>query len=139
MKALSLTQPWATLVALKWKRVETRSWQTRHTGRIAIHAAKGFPKDCKLFAEEERMLGRVPATLPLGAIVAVATLQGCRRTEDVAHQLGALERRLGDYTPGRYAWFLSDITELAEPVPCRGALSLWEVPAEVEAQFRFPK
>lgn len=39
MKALTLWQPWASLVALGVKRIETRSWSTRYRGRIAIHAA----------------------------------------------------------------------------------------------------
>jgi hypothetical protein len=42
MKALSLTQPWATLVVTGEKEVETRSWRTNHSGMIAIHASKGF-------------------------------------------------------------------------------------------------
>lgn len=43
MKALSMTQPWATLVAIGAKRIETRSWGTRYRGPLAIHAAKDFP------------------------------------------------------------------------------------------------
>lgn len=43
IRGLSLTQPWATLVAIDAKKVETRSWGTRYRGRVAIHAAKGFP------------------------------------------------------------------------------------------------
>jgi hypothetical protein len=44
MKVLTLTQPWATLVAIGAKRIETRSWSTNYRGPLAIHAAKGFPK-----------------------------------------------------------------------------------------------
>jgi len=33
----------------------------------------------------------------------------------------------GDYTPGRWAWYLSDVKPLAVPVPARGSLGLWEV------------
>ena len=43
MKALTLTQPWASLVAIGAKRIETRSWSTPYRGLLAIHAAKGFP------------------------------------------------------------------------------------------------
>lgn len=39
MKALSLRQPWASLVALGVKTVETRSWSTSYRGPLAIHAA----------------------------------------------------------------------------------------------------
>ncbi len=40
MKVLTLTQPWATLVAIGAKRIETRSWKTNYRGKLAIHAAK---------------------------------------------------------------------------------------------------
>lgn len=39
MKALTLWQPWASLVALGVKTVETRSWSTPYRGPLAIHAA----------------------------------------------------------------------------------------------------
>ena len=68
MKALTLTPPWATLVALGHKRVETRSWRTQSRGPLAIHAAKGFPTSAYQFAQLERSSGRVPERLPRGAI-----------------------------------------------------------------------
>ena len=42
MKAITLTQPWATLVAIGAKQIETRSWATRYRGPLAIHAAAGL-------------------------------------------------------------------------------------------------
>lgn len=44
MKALTLWQPWATLVALGVKTIETRSWSTSYRGPLAIHAAKKAPE-----------------------------------------------------------------------------------------------
>ena len=41
-KALTIAQPWATLVAIGAKQIETRSWQTNYRGDIAIHAGKGL-------------------------------------------------------------------------------------------------
>lgn len=40
MKAVSLWEPWATLVRLKIKRIETRGWSTSYRGPLAIHATK---------------------------------------------------------------------------------------------------
>jgi hypothetical protein len=42
VKAITLTQPWATLVAIGAKRIETRSWRTDYRGPLAIHAAAGL-------------------------------------------------------------------------------------------------
>ncbi len=41
MKAISLLEPWATMVRLGAKHIETRSWNTKYRGRLAIHASKG--------------------------------------------------------------------------------------------------
>lgn len=113
MRGLTLTQPWASLVAAGHKRVETRSWRSNYRGPVAIHAAKGMPAEAKEFARLQRALERIPSPIPCGAIVATATLIGCRPTEDVAPQVGGVEIELGDYTPGRWAWFLD---RLAGPV-----------------------
>jgi activating signal cointegrator 1 len=40
MKAISICQPWATLIVIGAKRFETRSWKTDYRGILAIHASK---------------------------------------------------------------------------------------------------
>lgn len=104
MKALTLTQPWATLIAIGAKQIETRSWTTRYRGPLAIHAGKGLgpvggsvglwnrcaePLFFRALEPYYRVthlrLGDPPALidcidvtdLPLGAIVAVAELVDC--------------------------------------------------------------
>lgn len=54
MKAITLTQPWASLVACGAKKIETRSWRTHHRGWIAIHAAKGWTGEDREFAASHR-------------------------------------------------------------------------------------
>ncbi|MBI5633820.1 MAG: hypothetical protein HZA15_10115 [Nitrospirae bacterium] len=117
----------------RFKEIETRSWKTNFTGRVAVHASKGFPKWAREFAEAERALGRIPARLPFGAIIGFVTIIGMRMTDDLAPQITAIEKLYGDYSPGRWGWMLCD----AEPfpdnriIPCRGSLGLWNVPAEL--------
>ena len=131
MKALTLTQPWATLVAEGTKRIETRGWSTPYRGPILIHAAKGYPAEAEDFAvalhhRQPRTLRTYPGDLPRGAFVARANLDTIIRT--IAVVASAEELELGDYRPGRFAWFLSDIVPIDPPVPWRGALGLWEGP-----------
>lgn len=156
MKALTLTQPWATLIAIGAKRIETRSWATDYRGPLAIHAAKGLaPVGGKRgLAEQCRepaffsYLDRYSASfyldgseaLPLGKIVAVAKLVNVRRI-DVALRAQVLsqtrtpsEIEFGDYTSGRYAWFLEDVKSLGKPIECKGALGLWDVPDDLCAE-----
>jgi hypothetical protein len=40
MKALTICQPYAHLIVRGEKRVENRTWPTRYTGPLAIHAGK---------------------------------------------------------------------------------------------------
>lgn len=44
MRALTIRQPWASLVALGVKTIETRSWSTRYRGPLAIHAGAAQPQ-----------------------------------------------------------------------------------------------
>ena len=81
MKTLSFIQPWATLVAIGAKRIETRSFSLGYHGPIAIHASKGFPRWAieLCFAEPFRSALsaagiKQPADLPRGAVLATANL-----------------------------------------------------------------
>ena len=132
MKALTLSQPWATLMAAGAKRIETRSWRTHHRGPLAIHAALGFPAAARLRCADPAFSAALqaagewpPEALPRGCVVAVCRLVACER-------IGPLtvppkpERSFGDYTPRRWAWVLEDVRRLPRPVPAKGALGLWE-------------
>lgn len=150
MKTLSLTQPWATLVTIGAKRIETRSWGTRYRGPIAIHAAKGLASvgghsgliDLCLdspFSDVLRDHGKgllVPGhDLPLGMVLATASLIDCveiRQTHDPValprfiQHAAEYEQDFGDYQIGRWMWLLDHIQALPEPIPARGSLGLWE-------------
>lgn len=135
MKALSLTQPWATLVAIGAKKIETRSWPTGFRGQFAIHASKGFPTECKALCNETVFADTLMAAgiqdwrdLPLGAILCTARLIDCTpMTEtNISAIRSTLEYAFGDYAPGRYMWKLDNVKPLPEPIPYKGALGLWE-------------
>ena len=138
VRCLSLTQPYATLISLGVKCIETRSWQTPYRGRLAIHAAKDFPKDARAMCLKEpfkRVLMAAGieslADLPLGALLATVQLVDCVPTGKVRSQLSSEEYAFGDYSAGRFAWLLGDVQRLAVPVPARGALRLWTVDRSV--------
>ena len=126
MKALTLTQPWATAVAIGVKQIETRSWSTTYRGPLAIHAAKGWTAADREFAQTERTLGRIPPRIPLGAVIATCELYDVCPAEEIGLLASAIERLYGDYSPGRFAWMLTNVHPLPEPVPARGSLGLWE-------------
>ena len=158
MRALSLLQPWASLVAWGLKHLETRSWSTAYRGPLGIHASLGKPRHVRILCEHDEFMQRALAQLsmtfdelPRGGLVAVASMQLCRRiVPEGAHaglaftnareldpaRLPPEEYAFGDYSPGRFAWELVDVLRLAEPVPARGMLQLWEIPADVRSQLQ---
>lgn len=151
MKALTLYQPWATLVAVGAKRIETRSWSTNYRGPLAIHASKNkkfinrHNGDYICYKEPfHSVLLNFPqawpfGVFPLGVIVAICELVTVKQIDQFdwePHQKGwqvgnhfweasDQEKAFGDYTPGRFAWFLSDIEILKRPIDIKGAMGLW--------------
>jgi hypothetical protein len=138
IRALALWQPWATLVALGVKTVETRDWPPPAWligQRFAIHATK--TQDWLHLCDDEPFSHYVSAErLPLGAIVATAVLARCAPiTEQGAAEL---ERRtphefaFGNYNLSegpRWAWVLRDIQPIEPAVPFRGGQRIFNVPA----------
>lgn len=158
LPSLTLHQFWASAIAARIKRCETRGWATRYRGPLAIHAAKSIPAYAREAAQDtdvapvlaEGGLADLDA-LPLGAVVAVACLVDCVPTERVSAGMqhayspteGArpsclwipwTERVMGNYEPERFAWVLGGIRPLREPVPAKGAQGLWQwrVPPSVQ-------
>ncbi len=138
LKALTLTQPWATLMAVGAKHIETRSWSTTHRGLLAIHAAKGFPAWAEDICQEPFVCGALldagyvsrgttrtnPRDLPLGQVVAIASLDRVERITQ-SYPVTKMERAFGDYRVGRFAWHFSAIYRLTSPIAARGSLGLW--------------
>lgn len=154
MKAISLMQPWATLIAIGAKRIETRSWPTRYRGPLAIHASKNIPTWAReelarepAFGDALRAAGLSGTTvdLPLGAIVAVARLVG---VVPITRQHGLVDPNVyevldgtgqprrwevtrqelifGGYSDGRFAWLLDDVRAIGPVTGVKGSLGLWD-------------
>src|SRR5215470_18030328 len=66
-----------------------------------------------------------PYRLPLGAAVAVVTVVDVQRITS-KYVPAEPERSFGDYTPGRFTWFIHDVRRPPEPIDTKGALGLRE-------------
>lgn len=148
MKALTLKQPWATLVAIGAKKIETRSWGTKYRGPLAIHASAKWDHDGMVTfylkpvreALERAGYGMYPERLPVGAIIATCDLIGVDQFGNFVNQRNPMiwgkgkyifeltfeERTFGDFSVGRYGWFLANVNHLLAPIPAKGSLGLWE-------------
>jgi activating signal cointegrator 1 len=142
MKALSLKQPWASLMFVaNGKEFETRSWRTKHRGLLAIHASKSYPPIDRALRTRApyRTALRHEGELPLGAIIGILDIVDIFTTY-TAIDAGLIhrpdERRYGDYGMNRFAWQTANAFKLPFPIPCNGALSLWDVPEYVEDQIK---
>lgn len=123
--AITLWQPWASLVAQGDKKIETRSWSTSYRGPIAIHAAKRSP-DWSTFSEDSYALPE-GKDWPQGAVVAIANLVDCvEMTPEFIAAQSQEERALGLWQPGRFAWVLENVRPLDPPVPAKGGQKLWQ-------------
>ena len=137
MKALSLWQPWASAIAAELKKVETRHWPTKYRGPLAIAATKTTPKDYVDFFEtldhyEAAAFAHIGigtiADLPRSAIVCTCELVDCvEMTPALIAQTSGLEKEWGVWEVGRYAWQLSNVVRLGQPIAVpRCGRTLWE-------------
>lgn len=140
MRALSLQQPWADAIASGLKPVENRTWPPWPGvlgETIAIHASASPRRSAE--AQYRRLAGRAARPLrdmPLGCVIATARVVGALHVSS-GRAVGDLTERQrsrvlsSPWTEGPWAWLLDQVRALDASVPCRGALSLWVVPATV--------
>jgi hypothetical protein len=132
MKTLSLLQPWASLVILGAKKIETRSWRTAHRGDLLIHASLG--KKGGVLVNEAPFKKYIPdfRQLPFGAIIGkvhlddVVPVESLLYSDAMLNHLTLEEKAFGDYSKGRYAWILSEPEPFDKIIPIRGTLGLWQ-------------
>ena len=109
MKALSIKQPWANLIASGQKTIETREWATAYRGPILLVSSK------------------VPKIEPAGCAIAVAELIDCRpmtKADELAAQCPIY--------PNAFAWILRNVKAI-EPFPVKGQLGIYDVNVSPES------
>ena len=102
MKALSVKQPWANLIANGTKTIETRTWTTPYRGPLLIVSSK-FPN--------------IP---PTGSAVAIVDLVDCRRMTRIDRNAACCE-----IYPNAFSWVLENVLQI-KPFPVSGALGIFE-------------
>lgn len=127
MKAISIRQPWAWLIVNGIKDIENRTWSTNFRGRVLIHAGVTYPK--RDYADDATAYSRYygigyPAREEMiGGIVGVATITDC------------VSRSESKWFNGPFGFALADAAPLPF-VPCKGALSFFDIPGNVAATLR---
>lgn len=122
MKAISIRQPWASLIVHHGKDIENRDWASKHRGPLLIHAAATRKADewwaaielCNRIGIKFAELGLKPSSVPMGGIIGMANMVGC------------VERSGSPWFVGRFGFELADV----KPLPfmaLKGQLGLFEV------------
>jgi len=134
VKAISIQQPWAWAIVQGYKKIENRSWDTKHRGPILIHAGIKVDRDGLDFVFETiaEQTGRSIAGLVkdykhqtwLGGIGGVADI-----TDTIRREPGR------DYNDpwffGPVGLVLENANALPDPIPLKGKLGLFNVPDEL--------
>lgn len=125
MKALSLWQPWASLMADGRKKIETRHWRPPAWlvgQQVAIHATKRVDNSFS------RQCGYDPLAIPRGCVVAIVRLDKFEKFTEAFKQEIMLypEGGYGDFEMGRFGWFCTLIEKLNPPAEAIGHQGIWD-------------
>jgi len=153
MKAITLWPEWAWAIVHLGKDVENRSWVIP-PGLYALHAGKRFNgegnrpqhKEVGLFvlwstSRKQRLtieqaqtlstLEFVSPDIPTSSIVGIIKVTG---HTDYRYR-GLWDSPMGWAVPGQIANHIELVSVLSTPIPCKGALGLWTVPADIQHQL----
>ena len=130
MKAITIKQPWASLIVAGLKGIENRTWKTNYRGRVLIHAAAKPVKE-GWSALNEMQLARVYSykgklygnneELPSSAIIGSVEIVDCVQN----HPSIWAER-------GVWNWVLANPVMFDEPITgVKGKLSFWDYDGEL--------
>ena len=125
MKAITIKQPFASLIAAGLKEYEFRTWKTKYRGEILIHAGKGVDKKAM------KKFKHLNLEYPSGCIIAKVTLSDCIKVDDelrkkLSERNAEIYSSIIKHTEWEgYGFKLVNIVK-TEPMPAKGKLSIWE-------------
>ncbi|MBQ3021147.1 MAG: ASCH domain-containing protein [Bacilli bacterium] len=120
MKALTIKQPYASLIVNNYKEYEFRSWNTNYRGKILIHA--GLSKYSNLNDFNMYNLDYIYGAI-IGEAYIVDSIKVDKEFDSYLHKLNNLVYA-GDHVD-LYAWKLENIVKYDKPIFVKGKLGLW--------------
>lgn len=133
MKALSIRQPWASLIVLGYKPVENRTRTSYHRGPLLIHASKTFDLEGFEWIKAHRAELALPENwteLPAmqgGIIGRVDMWDVSTRTESLYSYPASVTEQDRRWFFGPHGYWMRDPRQLPF-LPWRGQLGMFEVP-----------
>ena len=127
MKAITIKQPWATLIAEGYKEYEFRTWKTKYRGEVLIHAGKSMDKKAM------EIFKHLNLKYPVGQIIAKASITNCFKVDDKLREElkkkdsivynGVINRVSNNCD--EYGFKLESVKKI-EPIEVNGKLGLWD-------------
>jgi hypothetical protein len=104
MKAISLKQPWANLVATGKKTIETRKWSTKYRGNLVICSSQN------------------PKIEPYGKALCIVDLYDVRPMTKADEKKACIK-----LYPKAHAWLLRNLRPISPPIPVKGSLGIFNL------------
>jgi hypothetical protein len=136
MKAISIKQPWASLIANGIKDIENRTWKCpkKYIGqRVLIHASKALSRKSifetlttdqyKMFRDKVGYSG-LDYLEPKGYIIGSVQIVDCVQNHPSVWAEQGVYNRV-------YNWVLANPIIYENPIPAKGKLSFWEYTGEL--------
>ncbi len=126
MKALTLKQPYASLIANGLKEYEFRSWKTNYRGELYIHAGTGIDKD------KFSKFSKYNLEYPKSKIVCKVRLIDCIKIDDEFNKkiISMNSDIYGTKPREGYAWKIELIEKIDSDKIIKGKLGLWNLDIE---------
>lgn len=128
MKAITIKQPFASLIIEGYKEYEFRTWRTKFRGDILIHAGKGVDK--KAMEKYKHLVSDCPS----GCMLGIVTITDCIKIDDEAREMFK-DNIVYDNVVNNKDWdgfgFKIENIRKVENTPANGKLSLWDFEGEI--------
>ena len=157
MKAISIKQPWASLIAQGIKDIENRTWKCppKYIGqRVLIHASRKPDKepyqlfnDTQIKVLDDKIMDVCGFYEITGAIIGSVKIVGCVINhssiwaDQTLNYVKGTSSDIHKFVTGQkivYNWILAEPILFQVPIPVKGKLSFWDVQVK-ETKIECPK
>ena len=134
MKALTVLEPWATLIVEGKKIIETRNWDTDYRGKILIHSSKTIMRNEDYVQHLLQFVDKNHLNFNRGCIIGEVDLVDIKPVSleflNLVKNTNYIDYITSEWTTCKYVWILDNPKFYDKPIPAKGSLGLWEYKKE---------
>jgi len=135
MRALTIWQPWATLIVLKKKPIENRNWPVPPSvigQRVAIHGGRTWDQEGALALASSRQRHGLPDGFPIdpGPLYPLGAVVGTARVT------ATVKEHPSPWFHGPLGHVMEEPLAFGSPVFCKGNRGYWLLSPDLEAQVK---